>query len=214
MMVGLLKQSTAIKWLFFMADDSDSQSGKTGLNSFTVNYSKAGAALASISPTITERSLGWYELAITTTHTDTLGHLVFDIAHAGAVTKHLEFQVSANLLDDVDDNVTNVGDAVTDIPTNPMLDTAQIGIKKNVALAGYTFPMVDSSGDPATGLTVTPTRSIDGAAFGACANSVTEIGNGWYKIDLAAGDLNGRTIAFNMAAGGARTLQFSIDTQI
>lgn len=204
-----------------MADDTDSQSAKTGLSVFTVNYSKAGAALASISPTITERSLGWYELAITATHTDTLGHLVFDIASAGAVTKQLEFRVSANLMDDLDATVdavglavTAVGDAVTDIPINPMLDTAQIGVKKNTAINGYTFPMVDSAGDPATGLTVTATRSIDGAAFAACANSVTEIGNGWYKINLAAGDLNGRSIAFNMAASGARTLQFSIDTQI
>jgi hypothetical protein len=56
---------------------------------------------------------------------------------------------------------------------------------------------------PAPSLTVTATRSIDGAAFGACANSASEIGNGWYKINLAAADLNGAVIILRFTATGA-----------
>ncbi len=44
---------------------------------------------------------------------------------------------------------------------------------------------------PKASLTGTATRSIDGGAFAGCANAVVETGNGWYKIALAASDMNG-----------------------
>ena len=48
---------------------------------------------------------------------------------------------------------------------------------------------------PKTGVTVTCTRSIDGAAFatGTLAN-VAELSNGIYTVDFGAGDLNGNVI--------------------
>src|SRR3972149_11739279 len=62
------------------------------------------------------------------------------------------------------------------------------GIKKNTALANFMFLMVDSTDHltPKTGLTITSTRSIDGAAFAACANAAAEVASGMYKISLAA----------------------------
>lgn len=88
-------------------------------------------------------------------------------------------------------------------------------ITKNTALAAFPFLMVDATDlvTPETGLTVTATRSLDGAAFGACANAVSEIGTGWYKIDLAAGDLNGNTVALKFTATGAATRNITLITQ-
>lgn len=81
--------------------------------------------------------------------------------------------------------------------------TAGIRIKKNTALSNFMFLMVDSTDHitPKTGLTITATRSIDGAAFAACANAAVEVANGMYKINLAATDLNGDVIALKFAGG-------------
>jgi len=88
-----------------------------------------------------------------------------------------------------------------------------VPLRKNTALAGFTFPMYDSSGNPKTGLTVTAIRTIDGAATGACANAVNEVGSGLYKINLAATDTNGNSITFEMTASGAAATIFTAVTQ-
>lgn len=99
------------------------------------------------------------------------------------------------------------------IPTVTSI-TNRVTVKKNTALAAFPFTMYDSSAHaPTTGLTVTAQRSIDGGAFGACANSVTEVGNGSYKIDLAAADLNGDTIKLKFTATGADQQDITIVTQ-
>jgi hypothetical protein len=88
------------------------------------------------------------------------------------------------------------------------------GIKKNTALNNFAFVMIDSADNvtPKTGLTVTAQRSIDGGAFAACANSVTEIGNGAYRINLATTDVNGDTVLFRFTATGALATVFSVVT--
>jgi len=87
--------------------------------------------------------------------------------------------------------------------TNPVTLNNTQSIKKNTALNNFSFFMVDTAGAPKTGLTVTAQRSIDGAAFASCANAVSELGSGFYLINLAATDLNGNSIAFRFAASGA-----------
>ncbi len=77
-------------------------------------------------------------------------------------------------------------------------------IKKNTALANFPFKMFNADGSPGTGLTVSAARSLDGAAFGSCANAVVEVGGGIYKINLAAADLNGDTVALQFTAAGAK----------
>lgn len=92
--------------------------------------------------------------------------------------------------------------------------TSDLQFRKNTALAGFMLLMTDSTNHaPATGLTVTGTRSLDGAAFAGCANSVTEVAYGWYKIDLAAGDLNGNVVALRFTATGADDLNMTVVTQ-
>ena len=53
------------------------------------------------------------------------------------------------------------------------------------SFTNFEFVMRDTAGLPATGKTVTATRSIDGGAFGAgTLGSVTEIANGAYKLAI------------------------------
>jgi hypothetical protein len=88
-------------------------------------------------------------------------------------------------------------------------------ITKNTQLANFQFTMALTSDhvSAATGKTVTATRSIDVAAFASCANSVTEIANGWYKITLAAADLNGDTVALRFTAADCDDRNITIVTQ-
>ena len=69
--------------------------------------------------------------------------------------------------------------------------------------------------EPATGVSpVTATRSIDDAAYASCANTVSEIGNGTYVIDLAASDLNGDSITFKFTGSGAKTRKITVRTEV
>lgn len=83
----------------------------------------------------------------------------------------------------------------------------QTGLKKNQAWNNFTFLMVDSTTEePATGLTVTATRSIDGGAFGAgTLGAVSEISGGYYKLNIPQADLNGDTVTLVFSATGAKT---------
>lgn len=92
----MLKLSTASNVMVLMTDSADHVSGKTGLT-LAIEASKNGGAFASISPTVTERSYGWYSLAITSSHTDTLGDLVFHVTATGADPTDLREQVFTSL---------------------------------------------------------------------------------------------------------------------
>lgn len=91
----------------------------------------------------------------------------------------------------------------------------QGSVKKNTALAGFQFYVALASDhvSPATGKSITATRSLNGGAFQACAAAATEIGAGWYTIDLAAGDLNGNTVALSFAAPASDTTVLTLVTQ-
>jgi hypothetical protein len=120
--------------------------------------------------------------------------------------------------------VTGADWVVVSLQATGMLDygvtlaiiTNSVGIRKNTALSDFEFLMVDETDNKSgkTGLTVTATRSIDGAAFGACANSVSEVSNGIYKIDFAASDLNGDVITFRFTSSGANDTVITVRTSI
>lgn len=124
---------------------------------------------------------------------------------ADAVTEIQSGLATTVHVQEVEDKVDAVKAKTDNLPTV---------VKKNVELANFMFMMIDSSDhvSPKTGLTVTATRSIDGAAFAACANAVAEVSNGWYKITLAAADLNGTTIALKFTATGADQTNIGIVT--
>lgn len=79
----ILNQSTAANVMVFMTDSSDHVTGKASLT-LTITASKDGAAFGSITPAVTERGNGWYSLALTTSHTDTLGDLALHVTSTGA----------------------------------------------------------------------------------------------------------------------------------
>lgn len=91
----------------------------------------------------------------------------------------------------------------------------QAGVKKAQQILNFPFLMTDSTNHaPATGLTVTATRSLDGAAFGAgTITGMTEVGNGIYQCDLLTGDTNGDTVCLRFTATGADDLFVTLVTE-
>lgn len=90
-------------------------------------------------------------------------------------------------------------------------------IQKNTAVDDFTFGLVLSSDDvsPATGIiSVIAERSIDGGGFVSMTNSVTEISDGDYKIDLSMADTNGTFITYKFSASGARTKKIRFKTAV
>ena len=95
---------------------------------------------------------------------------------------------------------------------NPVAITSNTKI--NQALNNFTFLMTSSTTHaPQTGLTITATRSLNGGAFAPCANSVSEIGFGWYQINLASTDMNANTVSLRFTATGADDRDIQIVTQ-
>lgn len=92
----LLKQSTARNRMILMVDSTDHITGKTGLT-LTITASKDGGAFSSITPTVTERGTGWYSLALTASHTDTLGDLAIHITGTAADATDIADQVVTDL---------------------------------------------------------------------------------------------------------------------
>lgn len=78
-----LKVSTATTRMLFMTDATDHVTGKASLT-LTVTASKAGGAFATITPSVTDRGSGWYAVALTAAHTDTVGELVLHATATGA----------------------------------------------------------------------------------------------------------------------------------
>jgi hypothetical protein len=178
--------------MFKMIASSDHISAKTTASP-VILLSKAGGAFATAGGTITEVSNGWYKIALTTTDTNTTGDLAYYITGSSA---------------DDTDFVDQVGD-----------NYVTSNIKKNQQLLKFTFTMTDSTTHaPKTGLTggTAPVvqASKDGGAFSTIAGSpATEISNGDYYVDLAAGDLNANVVMLRMTATGADDLNILIITQ-
>lgn len=105
--MDLLKQSTAVTVMVVMITTTDHIAGKTGLSAgLTIYASKAGTAPAAITPTVAELDSvnmpGWYSLALTTAHTNTLGELGLHITGSGADPTSVKFNIAAI---DVNDTV-------------------------------------------------------------------------------------------------------------
>lgn len=87
-----LAQSAARSVMAFMTDSADHLAGKAGLT-LTITASKNGAAFASITPTVNDRGSGWYELLLTTSHTDTFGDLALHVTGTGADPTDVRLEV-------------------------------------------------------------------------------------------------------------------------
>lgn len=133
---------------------------------------------------------------------------------AGDFTAAMKTSLNAATPASVVGAVGSVTGSVGSVVAGVSLTAGQLAIKQNTALANFEFPMTDSTTNvPKTGLTVTATRSIDGAAFAACANAVSAVSNGIYKINLAASDLNGTVITLRFTAALANDRLITIIPQ-
>lgn len=160
--MGQLDKSTAYPRSVFMVDSSDHVTGKTGLT-LTITTSKAGAAFASITPTVTELGNGWYSLALTTSHTDTLGDLAFHITASGADALDFADQVT-----DPDALLKRDFSAVTGEAARSMLNALRfLRNKWFIASGTLTVTKEDDSTSAWTGAVTTtagnPTTGVDPA---------------------------------------------------
>ncbi len=101
-MSQLLKQSTAVDITILMVESATHILGKTGLSAgLTIYLSKGAGTPAVITPTVTELDAtnvpGLYKLALTTTHTNTLGEFQLHITGSGADPTDVTHQVVLDL---------------------------------------------------------------------------------------------------------------------
>jgi hypothetical protein len=167
--------------------------------------SVVGTVTATVPTEVSANVTEWLGTAVTSN----AGVPVVDVA-AGTVTT-----VTGNVLGTVAAVTTATAVGTVGTVTGAVtISAGQLTVKKDQALAGFTFPMYNNTGTLTTGLTVTAQESVDGGAIGFTTNSPSEIGDGIYKIDLAAGDLNGTVITLLFSASGAATTIVTLITQV
>lgn len=102
------------------------------------------------------------------------------------------------------------GDQFTEIT-----DDLPVRVTRNVAISNFPLFMVDATdfATPETGLTVSGSVSKDGGSFSVLSNSVTEIANGWYKVNITAAEMNADVVLLRFTATGAADRNIAILTQ-
>lgn len=88
-------------------------------------------------------------------------------------------------------------------------------IKKNTAIDYFYFIMLDAStGNPTPGYTVTARRKLDGAAsYTTMTGTITDDGDGVYRIAILAADTNGSGGAWKFTAPAAKTTLITFITE-
>lgn len=175
----MLKQSTARNLMVFLTDSTDHVTGLAGAT-LAVTLSKDGAAFASITPTVTERGNGWYSIALTTAHTDTLGDLVLRATASGADPIDLREQVFAGLPGE-SVTVSSIG---TDVITSTALASSAVteiatGVRTELTTELARIDVATSTRLATSGYTVPPTASANATAVRS--ELTTELG----RIDVA-----------------------------
>jgi hypothetical protein len=195
----MFRKNTGSQYLYFALIKASDGTALTGAT-VTGKRSIDGAAQASVTGTITEDAGGQYHLALSAgdTNGNNIGYLF---------TATSAVPVNISIVTTAADPTDAVRFGLSALPAGAMV------VKKNQAVTGFTFLMVDSTDTPKTGATIVAQRSIDGAAFASCANSAVELGSGVYKIDLATTDMNGSVIMLLFTASGAKNRYITILTQ-
>ena len=234
----MLKQSTATNVMVFMTDSADHIAGKASLT-LTITASKDGAAFASITPTVTDRGSGWYNLALTTSHTDTLGDLVLHITGTGADPSDVPSRVVAGALDaDVSTRLAASGytspansdiaaiKAKTDnLPSDPA-DASDIAsafstVNGNLTtIAGYIDTEVAAIKAKTDNLPASPAATSDVPSAATVAGAVrTELATELARVDVAVSTrLAGASYTAPLDAAGVRgavgLASANLDTQL
>lgn len=101
---------------------------------------------------------------------------------------------------------TNMAELQIEIQLIDLVERADLGFPEiNQAFSDIQFLMVLASDHvtPATGLTVTGERSINGGAYVGVDGTIAEVSDGTYQFDALAADMNGGTIMFKFSEGTA-----------
>lgn len=183
---------------------------------------------------------GYYDLSLTTSHTDTLGMLTVVVQDASVCIPApavramvIPAQVYDSLVggtDLLDVNTSQLGGTSQtgrDIGASVLLSSGtgtgqvslssgrvliQSGVQRNTAFNKFQFTMVDSSGGLLTGLTVAGTVSKDGGTYASLTDTVTEVANGTYEVDISATEMNAANVALRFTATGAADRNITIRT--
>lgn len=204
----LLKQSTARNVMVLMVDSTDHVSGKTGLT-LTITASKDGGAFASITPTVTERGDGWYSLALTTAHTDTLGDFALHITGTGADATDRSWMVVAQIPGDtITANVTQINGGAT-TGNNATLSLKAISI---VNTTGAALTLENSQVSSTSPVVRVNASGIGQTASGAIHVTASPSSNQTAIAIAGAGSGSGASIAggasghgLSLSAGGSGT---------
>lgn len=195
--------------VMYRAWDTSTNTPKTGdVANHTLRWNKDGSASAptnSPSEQDATNQPGIYKLTLTATETDCVeGTLAGKSSTANVFLfgpENIGFTTQAT--------ATDIWSAATRTLTSSGAVVFP-GFKKNTAYTGFTFSMTRyGTDDPISGLVVTAQRSLDGGALASCANAVTEVGAGVYKIDLVAADLNANTVLLRFSSPAANTLDIT-----
>jgi len=207
MLIDIVKKGSVDRSVLLRIVDSVDGTPETGVvfntSGIDLWYRREGAARTAV----TEATLA----ALTTAHSDggflhvSDGYYRFDLPDAA-------FATGANYVD-VGGTVTGmvvVGGRVrlVDFDLESASVPMQTVMKKNQALNNFHFLMTDDTNhNPVTGKTVTATRLLDNGTFGAgTLGSVTEVGNGVYRIDIPAADRNANVATYRFTAAGSDDL--------
>lgn len=201
-----LKQSTASQEVLLgpFVDATDGNTAETGLTiaNTDIKLHKAGATTLANknSGGGTHISNGNYYAVLDATDTDTLGSLVIVVQVSGALAvRHEAVVLPANVYDSLIGNTDYL--------------SIKSGLKKGVALTKFQFEMTDSTNDnPATGLTVSGFVSKDGGSYSSLTDSVTEVANGMYEVDVSSTEMNANNVSLRFTATGANDLNITFRT--
>lgn len=142
----LLKQSTTRNKVILMVGTADHITGLAGLT-LTITASKNGAGFLAITPVVTDLGSGLYNLALTTTHTNTLGDFALHITGAAADPTDLVDQVVLALPGDL---ASVLGTALTEGAAGRL--AAALSAFLDVAAPVFTAESVNQTGDSFTRL--------------------------------------------------------------
>ena len=205
------KKNTAFVFYVGLVDQTNTKLLKSSptIAAGDFKISKDGGSFSNLTtlPVVTPASSTAVQISLSATEMNADNVVITCIDAAGNewCDQLINLQTTARQIDDLAYPATSGRPVLVDASGNVSLNSV---LKKNTALSAFEFLMTDSTNhNPATGQTVSATRSIDGGTFGAgTLGSVTEVGNGIYKIDLPAADLNGNVVTVRFTATGCDDL--------
>lgn len=183
-----------------MVDETDHVTGMAGLT-LTITASKNGGAFASITPTVTDRSNGWYSLALTSSHTDTIGDLGLHITATGADPSDVLFQVvsaTAGLAGSNSDAATSSRMASYTQPTGFLAATFPATVASTTNITAGTIT------------TATNVTTVNGLAAGVI--TAASIATGAIDADALATDAVTEIQSGLATAAALATAQADLDT--